>query len=190
MANVLIPIADGTEEMEAVILIDVLRRAQLNVCVASVMPERKEITASRGVRIVADATIAECEGKTWDLIALPGGMPGAAHLHDSAPLLQLIKDQLAASRWMAAICAAPAVVLGRRDLISDVTATCYPAFQNELSEQVKTVSQQRVVVHNKLITSQGPGTAMEFALELVALLCGKERKDEVAKAMVVTQSAG
>lgn len=187
MAKVLVPIADGTEEMEAVIAIDVLRRAKVDVCVASAMPDRKDITASRGVRIVADAHLNDCTGQTWDMIVLPGGMPGASHLHDSAPLLQLLRDQLAGGRWLAAICAAPAVVLARHGLIPLATATCYPAYQQELSEHARAVSQERVAVDGRLITSQGPGTATEFALKLVEVLCGEQVSVEVAKAMVVTQ---
>lgn len=186
MTKVLVPIADGVEEMEAVIVIDVLRRADVDVCVASVMPNRQEITASRGVRIVADALLSDCTAQTWDMIVLPGGMPGASHLHDSAPLLQLLQDQVAGERWLAAICAAPAVVLGRHQLLAHATATCYPAYQQELSEQTKAVSQERVVVDGKFITSQGPGTAVEFALELMNRLCGEQKRAEVAKAMVVT----
>ena len=186
MTKVLVPIADGTEEMEAVIVIDVLRRAQVDVCVASVMPERMEITASRGVRITADRLLEDCTGEVWDMIVLPGGMPGATHLHDSPSLLRLLQDQVAAERWLAAICAAPAVVLGRHGLIPHASATCYPSYQEELSQRVKAVSQERVVVDNTLITSQGPGTAVEFALRLVEVLCGQNRSSEVATAMVVT----
>jgi 4-methyl-5(b-hydroxyethyl)-thiazole monophosphate biosynthesis len=185
MTKVLVPIADDTEEMEAVTVINVLRRAQIEVCVASVMPQRKEIIASRGVRIVADALLSDCTAQTWDMIVLPGGMPGASHLHDSASLLQLLQDQIAGGRWVAAICAAPAVILGRHDLIPHATATCYPAFQQELSEQTKNLSQERVVVDGKLITSKGPGTALEFSLQLVEALCGKHKAEEVAGEMVV-----
>jgi 4-methyl-5(b-hydroxyethyl)-thiazole monophosphate biosynthesis len=187
MTRVLIPIADGTEEMEAVITIDVLRRAKIEVCAASVMPGRKEITASRGVHLVADALLEECAGQDWDMIVLPGGMPGATHLHDSATLLTLLKDQIARQRWVAAICASPAVVLGRHGLIPHATATCFPAYLQELSGQTEAVSQESVVVDGKLITSQGPGTAVAFALRLVEVLSGKPAAAEVAKEMVVTQ---
>lgn len=184
MANVLIPIADGTEEMEAVIAIDVLRRAKVDVCVASVMPGRKEIVASRGVRITADKFLDDCTTQTWDMIVLPGGMPGAAHLHDSEVLARMLRDQLHNDRWLAAICAAPAVVLGRQNLIPTAKATCYPSFQDELAEHIEEVSEARVTVDGKLITSQGPGTAMEFALCLTQILCGKERALEVARGLV------
>lgn len=188
MTKVLIPIADGTEEMEAVITIDVLRRAEFDVCVASVMPERKEVITAHNVRIVADVLLEECVEQEWDMIVLPGGIPGATHLHNSASLLALLREQIAQQRWVAAICAAPAVVLGRHQLIPNANATCYPAYQPELSGQTAAVSQERVVVDGKLITSQGPGTAVEFALRLVELLSSKQKANEVQKAMVVTQT--
>lgn len=184
MANVLIPIADGTEEMEAVIAIDVLRRAKVKVCVASVMPGRTDVTASRGVRLTADELLENCASQIWDMIVLPGGMPGAVHLHDSELLARLLRDQLHNDRWIAAICASPAVVLGRHNLIPTAKATCYPSFQAELAEYIEEVSEARVAQDGKLITSQGPGTAMEFALLLVEVLCGKERAAEVARGMV------
>lgn len=184
MTRVLVAIADGSEEMEAVITIDVLRRAQVEVCLASVMPGRTEITASRGVKIIADALLGACLTQTWDMIVLPGGMPGAAHLHDSVELRDLLQRQIESGRWLAAICAAPAVVLGRHNLIPQATATCFPASQEELAGRVKTVTQAAVVVDGKLITSQGPGTAIPFALQLVELLCGGERARQVAGAMV------
>jgi 4-methyl-5(b-hydroxyethyl)-thiazole monophosphate biosynthesis len=184
MVQVLIPIADGTEEMEAVIAADVLRRAQVEVCVASVMPDRKLITASRGVKIEADALLHQCLDRDWDLIVLPGGMPGALHLHDCTDLVQLLQRQITGNRWLAAICAAPAVVLGRHNLIPQAQATGYPSTQPELARQVAEVLQDAVVVDGKLITSQGPGTAMAFALKLVELLCGADEAQEVARGLV------
>lgn len=184
MARVLIPIADGSEDMETVIIADVLRRAQLEVCLASVVPGRRLITASRGVKIEADALLDECIDKDWDLIALPGGMPGAVHLHDSADLTRLLRRQIDRDLWLAAICAAPAVVLGRQGLIPRATATGFPGTQAELATQVARVVQDPVVVHGKLITSQGPGTAMAFALTLVAHLCGAAKARDLARAMV------
>ena len=106
----LVPIADGSEEIEAVCIIDTLRRAEVDVTVASVMG-RRQITASRGTRIVADALIEDCAGEAYDLIVLPGGMPGAQHLGDSVPLIELVTAQRNAGRRYAAICAAPAVAL-------------------------------------------------------------------------------
>lgn len=182
MANVLVPIADGSEEIEAVTIIDVLVRAGAEVTVASVM-EHSQIIASRGVKLDANCLIGSC-GREWDLIALPGGLPGADHLAQSGPLMELVRQQLAQQRLLAAICAAPAVVLGRHGLLADRVATCYPGFQEELASQARAVSVERVVEDENLITSQGPGTAMEFSLALVTRLFGSEKAAAVADGLL------
>lgn len=183
MKKVLVPIADGSEEMEAVTIIDTLRRAGAEVHVASVMEGRLHITASRGVKLEADCHINECTRQDWDMIALPGGMPGAEHLHDCEPLLKLVQQQLQNQQWLAAICASPAVVLGRHNLMADHHATCFPTFQEELRRQAKSVSAEQVVADGKLITSQGPGTAIPFALHLVSALYDENKAEEVAKGL-------
>lgn len=184
MKQVLIPVADGTEEIEAVTLIDVLRRAGAKVTVASVMSGRTTIVAARGVKIEADTVIEDTAQSDWDLIALPGGMPGAEHLQQSSALLTLIRRQLDASGWLGAICAAPAVVLGKHNLIADYEATCFPAFQDELQPRVKKVSQEAVVIDRNLITSQGPATAMAMALQLTTCLFGDEKARQVGDALL------
>ncbi|SMF04343.1 4-methyl-5(b-hydroxyethyl)-thiazole monophosphate biosynthesis [Alteromonadaceae bacterium Bs31] len=183
MISVLVPIADGTEELEAVTVIDVLRRAGAEVSIASVMPS-KNILASRGVKIEADCLIDACAVQTWDVIVLPGGMPGAEHFQNCKALITLLKSQIAADRWIAAICSAPAVVLGRHDLIGDKNATCYPAFQQELQAKVAHLAHKKVVVDHKLITSQGPGTATEFALTIVNEVFGDDKAAQVAAGML------
>jgi protein deglycase len=177
----LVPIADGSEEIEAVCIIDVLRRAGAEVTVASVGD--RQITASRGVNIVADCQIADCQKRDFDLIALPGGMPGAAHLRDSQPLVDLLRRHQAAGGWYGAICAAPAVVLSHHDLLGGRRATSHPAFREQLWDGQ--AADARVVVDGKCVTSQGPGTAIEFALTLVALLMGEAKAAEVAAPMVL-----
>ena len=127
--KVLVPIADGSEEIEAVCIIDTLRRAGAEVTVASV--DKLQVTASRGVKLVADALIADCAGQTYDCIALPGGMPGAEHLRDSAELIEMLKKQKQAGRLYAAICASPAVVLQHHGLMEKVRATCFPGLQKQ-----------------------------------------------------------
>ena len=181
MKRVLVPIADGAEELEAVSIIDILRRAGAEVTVASVMDQR-QVTASRGVRLVADALLKECVGQSYDLIALPGGMPGAVHLRDAAPLTELLVAQAAAGRLYAAICAAPVVVLQHHGLLEGRRATCHPGFEQNLRNPEAV--QQRVVVDANCITSRGPGTAVEFSLRLVALLLVEERAQEVGAGML------
>jgi len=177
--KVLVAIADGTEELEAVTIIDVLRRAGAQVVVASV--GKLEIVCSRAVRLTADALISDCTDKEYDLIALPGGLPGAEHLRDCAELIGMLKQQKNSPRLYAAICASPAVALQPHGLLEGKKATCYPAPNLDLPARCD----QKVVVDGNCITSQGPGTALDFSLKLVELLFGPATRDEVAKAMLV-----
>ena len=168
----LVPIADGSEEIEAVCIIDTLRRAEVDVTVASVMG-RLAITAARGTKIVADALIEECENETYDVIALPGGIPGAEHLRDCAGLVEMVTAQRDSGRLYGAICASPAVALLPHGLISGRRATCFPSYLPVLAEAADVEAvEDRVVVDGNLVTSRGPGTAIEFALMLVEVLSG------------------
>jgi 4-methyl-5(b-hydroxyethyl)-thiazole monophosphate biosynthesis len=180
--TVLVPVADGTEELEAVAIIDVLRRAGAYVTVASVSGNRR-ITASRGVVIEADDLIERCVGKDYDLVVLPGGIPGAEHLRDSAALTGLLKRQRERGGLYGAICASPAVVLEHHGLLDGRRATCHPGFAERLTNQDPIDS--RVVVDGNCLTSRGPGTAVEFALALVERLYGRGKREEVADPMVV-----
>ncbi len=179
--SVLIPIAEGIEEIEAVTLIDVLRRAGAQVTVAAV--DTLQITASRGVKLVADQRLAQCREEIFDLIALPGGVPGAEHLGESPELQEMLKKQNERSGLIGAICAAPALVLAAQGLLAGRQATCHPAFSHLLP--VKEKIETRVVVDGHIITSRGPGSAMEFALKLVELLYGLAKAAEVAGPMLV-----
>ncbi len=181
--KVLVPIADGTEELEAVAIIDILRRAGAEVVVASVGVEGLQVTASRGVKITADREINSCVNETFDLIALPGGIPGAEHLRDSVSLVQLLKRQQQEGRSIGAICAAPVVVLQHHNLIGGRKATCHPSRKEALFNPE--AAHQRVVVDGTLITSQAPGTAIEFALKLVELLFGPQKAGEVAGPLAI-----
>lgn len=180
--KVLVAIADGSEELEAVTIIDVLRRAEVEVTVASV--NDKQVTCSRGVHLVADVLLEECLDETYDMIAIPGGLPGADHLRDSEPLKQLLLKQRKENRYYAAICASPAVVFQAYGLLEGKKATCYPAFTEALQD--KSVAESTVVVDGYCVTSQGPGTAIEFSLKLVEVLCGLKKAREVATAMLVS----
>lgn len=178
--KVLVPIADGTEEIEAVCIIDVLRRAGAFVTVVSV--DGLQITGSNGVKIVADKLISDCTGDTYDLIALPGGMPGADHLRDSKELELMLKRQQREGRLYGAICASPAVVLQRHGLLGKRKATCHPYCVDQIEN--KDAIEDRVVVDNGCITSRGPGTALEFAIKLVELLYDKQKAKDVALPML------
>lgn len=194
--TVLVPVADGTEEMEAVVIVDVLRRAGASVVVASVEDGgRLGVACSRGVLLTADAPIDAALGAVspFDLIALPGGMPGAERLAGSAALAAALEAQRAAGRHVAAICAAPAVVLEAQGLLpAGQPATAHPAFSGKLANQASVSERVAVAAGGGggdkgglVITSRGPGTAFEFALALVALLYGEEKAREVAGPMVM-----
>ena len=179
--KVLVPIADGIEEIEAVCIIDVLRRAGAEVTVASV--DKLQITASRGVKIVADKLVKDCINETYDFIALPGGIPGAEHLRDSDGLMTILKDHAEQGRYYGAICASPVVVLQYHGLLDSKSATSHPQFTDQLDDRVSLES--RVVIDGNCVTSRGPGTAIEFALKCVEILYGKEKAEAIAVSMVV-----
>jgi 4-methyl-5(b-hydroxyethyl)-thiazole monophosphate biosynthesis len=180
--KVLVPIADGSEELESVTVIDVLRRAGIDVTVASV-GSTKQVVASRGVNLAADVLIADCKQQVFDLIALPGGMPGAEYLRDSAELTEMLKAQAEAGRFYAAICAASVIVLQHHGLLAGRKATCYPSLAPQLVNGE--AADQKVVIDKNCITSQGPGTALAFALKLVEMLLGSDKAEHIAKEMLV-----
>jgi 4-methyl-5(b-hydroxyethyl)-thiazole monophosphate biosynthesis len=178
----LVPVADGTEEIEAVTIIDTLRRAGTDVTVAAA-GDQLTITCSRGVRLVADQRLQDLAIRDWDLVAVPGGMPGAEHLGQSAALTAILTRQHERRGLIGAICAAPAVVLLPLGLLADARATCHPAFLERIPVEQRDPA--RVVVSGHLVTSAGPGTALAFALELVARLHDRTTRDAVAGPMLV-----
>ncbi|KAG2681713.1 hypothetical protein I3843_11G157400 [Carya illinoinensis] len=186
--KVLVPIANGTEPMEAVITIDVLRRSGADVTVASV-EKQLPVDAGHGVKIVADALISDCGDGGFDLIALPGGMPGATNLRDCAILESLVKKQAADGRLYAAVCASPAVALGPWGVLKGLKATCYPSFMEQLAP-CATAVESRVQLDGIVVTSRGPGTTMEFAVALIEQLYGKEKANEVSGPLVMRSNHG
>jgi protein deglycase len=137
------------------------------------------------VVIVADALIADCTDTEYDLVVLPGGIPGAEHLRDSADLTRILKRQAEKGRLYGAICASPAVVLEHHGLLAGRRATCHPGFTDQLKERDRV--DERVVVDGNCLTSRGPGTAVEFALALVEQLYGRTKREAVAGPMVVSR---
>lgn len=178
----LIAVADGSEDLECVTLIDVLRRADIEVLLASV-EDRRMITCARGTRLTADVMLLDVLAQDFDLIALPGGMPGAQRLAEFEPLAERVRKQARAGELFAAICAAPAVALQQYGVLRQRRMTCYPSFSDRLSGC--SFVDEPVVVDGNCITSQGPGTALAFALTLVEQLVGRNTHNEVAKAMLV-----
>ena len=179
--KVLVPVAQGTEEMEAVTIIDVLRRAGAEVIVASV--DTITIKASRGLEFKADRLIKDCMDEEFDLIVLPGGMPGAVNLRDSKDLEILLKKQASQKKYYAAICASPAIVLHHYGLVTPGRVTCHPGFAGNIDNG--NVLQSAVVEDGNCITGRGAGAACDFALSLVALLYSEEKKKEVMQGLAL-----
>jgi 4-methyl-5(b-hydroxyethyl)-thiazole monophosphate biosynthesis len=176
MARVLVPLAPGCEELEAVTVIDLLRRAAIEVVVAGLEPG--PVTASRGVVLVPDTTLDAVQAESFDMLVLPGGMPGADHLDRDPRIHALLQRLSAAGGYTAAICAAPKV-LAAAGLLEGRTATSYPGFLKPFP-QVQAVAAP-VVRDGRVITSRGPGTAMAFALTLIEALSGAETRARVAE---------
>jgi len=176
----LVPVANGTEDLEAVTIIDVLRRAQFEVVVASIEHDLTVVLA-KGCKLTADQSIMELKKETFDLVVVPGGSQGAAALAKNKVLIEKLKDNRANRRWYAAICAAPAMVLAAHDLLEGKRATCFPSFKDQLPRYVDAP----VVVDGHCITSQGPGTALAFSLKLVELIQGEEKARKIAESMIV-----
>lgn len=176
-----ITVADGVEDLECVTLIDVLRRAEIEVVVASI-ESRRMITCARGTRLTADAMLVDVLAQEFDLIVLPGGMPGAQRLGEHEPLAERVRQQAKAGKFYAAICAAPAMALQPFGVLRQRRMTCYPSFSDRLSGC--SFVDEPVVVDGNCITSQGPGTALAFALCLVEQLRGKGTRRQVAEAML------
>lgn len=181
MPNVLIPLAHGVEEMEAVILIDVLRRAQWQVVTAGM--DDGVIQASRGVRLAPDKPWADVKPDDFDMLVLPGGAGGAERLSHHNALLQALVRFDRAGKWIGAICAAP-LVLQAAGILSGRRATCHPGVAAKLTATPR--RNERVVVDGKLVTSQGPGTAFEFALTLIRLVDGDAKAHTLAEGMVLS----
>ena len=171
MARVLVPLPEGFEEIEAVTVVDLLRRAGVEVRTASLAG--RQVTGSHGIRIEADITIDAVDAADYDMIVLPGGMPGADHLKNDARVVSLLQRFASAGRYTAAICAAPGV-LAHAGLLEGRTATSFPGFLRPDSAPGLQLTDAPVVVDGTVITSRGPGTAIEFSLALIELLVGRE----------------
>lgn len=175
MKSILIPVADGTEEIEAVTLIDVLRRAGMRVAVASVA--KLTVMGAHQIPLIADRLIADCMNESFDGIFLPGGMPGATHLAASKDLGNMLKAQAASGKFYGAICASPALVLAPLGLLDGKAATAYPGFESKLPNA--SAAAQKVVVDGHCITAQSPGTAQAFALQIIGSMLGAAKSQEI-----------
>ena len=182
--KVIVPLADGAEEMEAVIIIDVLRRGDLEVTAASIKSD-KVINCSRGVTLVADVLWDDIEPANYDAVILPGGAVGADNLARFSPLAETIREFQASGKLVGAICAAP-LVLQNAGVLRGVPATCYPTLGSELNQSE--FVPERVVKSGNIITSQGPGTAMEFALAVLEYLADSATAESVKSGLIMHPS--
>jgi 4-methyl-5(b-hydroxyethyl)-thiazole monophosphate biosynthesis len=176
MASVLVPLAQGCEELEAVTVVDLLRRAGIRVVTAGL--DDRPVQASRGVVLVPDSALGDVLGQDFDMIVLPGGQPGATNLARDERVSELLKRLAQAGKYTAAICAAPAV-LAQAGLLAGRRATSYPGALDPGSVAGMQYVDEAVVMDGPVITSRGPGTAMDFALELIEVLAGKDKRSEV-----------
>lgn len=174
--SVLIPLAEGFEELEAVTVIDLLRRAGVEVVTAGL--EVGPVKGSRQTVIAPDATLDGAMARDFDMIVLPGGLAGAQHLADDDRVIGLVKRMADGGKFTCAICAAP-MVLAKAGVLEGKRATCYPGVVEGAN-----ITGEAVVRDGNVITSRGPGTAMDFALALIEALEGKEKRDEVEKSLV------
>jgi len=181
MSSVCVLLAPGFEETEAVAVIDVLRRAKIDVVAASV-EGTGTVTGSHDIAIAADAALDDVADRDFDVVVLPGGMPGAAALRDDARVQDLVRRQHRARRHVAAICAAP-IALASAGVLQGRAATSYPTFADQLGEV--DYRDEPVVVDERVVTSRAPGTALRFALQLVRELEGPELAARLGEAMLV-----
>lgn len=180
MPRVLVPLAPGCEELEAVTIVDLLRRAEIEVVTAGL--DDRPVRASRDTVLVPDTDLDHALEKEYDMIVLPGGMPGMENLKKDDRVLSLLRTMEEKGKYTAAICASP-VVLAEAGLLDGRRATGYPGFLEGLGLDGVSLSEESVVRDGKVITSRGPGTAMDFSLELVEVLAGRETRDRVEAAL-------
>lgn len=181
MACVCVLLAEGFEEIEAITIIDVLRRADIETVIAGVTGT--EVEGSHGIRVTADVTLDAASGRPWDLLVLPGGMPGAANLRDDARVQAMLRAQRERGGRIAAICAAP-IALARAGVLEGRAATSFPGFEDQLGNV--SYRSDPVVVDDGIITSRGPGMALPFALELVGQLRDRDAVVALADRMLTS----
>ncbi|MBI1320361.1 MAG: DJ-1 family protein [Candidatus Hydrogenedens sp.] len=181
MPRVLVPLAEGCEELEAVTIIDILRRAKVEVVAAGL--NEGPVTASRGTRLLPDMTLDAALEQDYDMAVLPGGLPGADHLGADARLTDFLKAMADSGKFVGAVCAAPKV-LAEQGILKGKRATAYPGFLDDDVYPGVEYTRAAVEVDGKIVTSRGPGTAMDFSLKLVELLCGYETCTQVEAALV------
>jgi 4-methyl-5(b-hydroxyethyl)-thiazole monophosphate biosynthesis len=186
MVKVLFLLAPGFEPIEAIVPIDLLRRAGAEVILAAVGTPDQNVVASFNLTIKADVTLDEVGGQLFDAIVAPGGIPGTSNLAGNAAVIAAIQAHNTAGKVVAAICAAPGLVLGSAaKILAGKNATGYPGADAGIVESGGKIVAQPVVVDSNIITSPGPATAIAFGLALVKKLFGDAKEQEVGKAVLV-----
>jgi 4-methyl-5(b-hydroxyethyl)-thiazole monophosphate biosynthesis len=180
MARVLVPLAQGCEELEAITVVVRVRRAGIEVITAGL--DSQPVRASRNTVLIPDTTLDEVLDQEFDMVVLPGGLPGADHLNNDSRVHAILKRSASEEKFTAAICAAPKV-LATAGLLKGKKATSYPGCLDPDSVPGLDYREDSVVQDGKVITSRGPGTAMDFALTLIENLAGKAKRDEVEAAL-------
>ena len=180
MKKIAIPLATGFEETEAITVIDLLRRANLDVTTVST-GETLVVEGAHGIKVNADKLFGEIDFDNIDMIVLPGGMPGTINLDNHTEFKKRVIEFDLDEKWIGAICAAPSII-GKLGLLEDKEATCYPSFEEKLFNAK--ISEKTTVVANNIITSRGLGTSIEFALTIVENLVSKENAEKLAKAII------
>lgn len=183
MKNIAVHLADGFEEIEAVNIIDVLRRAELNVTVISVTGNL-EVKGSHGIKIITDQLFDEVNYEFIDMIILPGGMPGSANLNEHLGLREQILNFYENKKLLGAICAAP-MVFGNLGILKNKKATCYPGFENQLHGAI--VTNENIELSDNIITGKGAGVAIDFALKITEILKGKTIAEKLAEKMIAAR---
>lgn len=176
-------LAQGFEEIEALTVVDVLRRAGMDVKTVSITSS-KHVIGAHGIGVTADITLDEVDASAAEFLILPGGMPGASNLYECEPLQKMLTAHAAKGGKLAAICAAPAVVLAPLGLLNGKEATCYPGFEKECRAAGATMRDASVIALDKLITGNGPSAALRFALAIVANAMGESQAQQVGSAML------
>ena len=171
--------ATGYEEIEALAVVDVLRRGNIDVSMVGV--SSKTVVSARGISINMDVTLDELDHDAIDMMVLPGGVPGIINLEANEKLINELKSFKEKGKWLAAICAAPSI-LGSQGLLVGEKATCYPNYESKLigCEHVD----EKVVVSGKIVTGKGAGAALDFALKILEVLQGEEIAEQVRKSMI------
>ncbi|MDE5726172.1 MAG: DJ-1/PfpI family protein [Duncaniella sp.] len=184
MEKIYLFLADGFEDIEALTPVDFLRRADLDISTVSINPTL-EVRSSHGVTVKADCLLADVDTSNATMLIAPGGMPGAQNLYESPGVCKAFKEQAERGGYIAAICAAPAVLLSQLGILEDKRATCYPGFEQKLIEGGAAHVAERVVTDGKIITANGPSSAIPFALQLISVIAGEASAQTVAEGILL-----